>query len=789
MAGALEGLRVIDFGQYIAGPLTTMFLADHGADVIRVDPPGGPRYDVPANATWNRGKRSICLDLKKPTDVETARRLVQSSDIVVENFRPTVMDRLGLGAEEMMAANSRLIYCSMPGFASDDPRAQMPGWEGVICAATGLFRASAHATPQTRPSYSALPYASSYAALQAVIAIVMAVTARDRDGVGQKITMPLLDGMFGLIGNFGVRLHVSKSAPATDAAFSRVLTAQYQCQDGRWIMLHAGNTRSADVFRAIGAESWANDGLLDHDRLQQEMVRTKNATHILSASEHESLQNDPGILGELWRRACALFKTRPAEEWERLVNEAGGECAVCRTSAEWMNLPHVRQSHTVVELYDPVLGPVRQPGIGAKLSLTQGAIAGPRRALDADRASILAELAKQSTANENCAGGGTQPVAQEASRPPLEGVRVLDLCIILAGPTCGRTLAEYGANVIKIEPPSHLDTSVRNPYGSSKAARGAAPHIDVNRGKRSIVLDLKTKEGMEAFWRLVDQADVITQNFRKGVAERLGIGYEQVRARRPNIIYASFNAYGQNGPFAARAGHEQIAQAATGMQERCGGDGPPELQSYPINDYGTGFFGAQAVAMALRHLRRTGEGQHVDSSLAYTATMLQSPFMIDFEGKRWDEPRGKALGSNPLHRAYEASDGWIFIGLKTTQLPQLDAIAGMRGVAGMTGTSLEAALEQRFRDATIAAWIQRLAAVGIAAQPVVTDVHKLMQDPWLIEHGLSETREHPGYGVVTTPGPPARLSRTPVIRGLVAQPVGMDTAAVLASVGLGNTTG
>ena len=115
--GALDGVRVIDFGQYIAGPMTGMLLADQGAEVIKVDPPGGSVWDAPANATWNRGKRSIVLDLKDPEGVATARRLISSADVVVENFRPGVMDRLGLGAEAMTAAHPRLVYASMPGFA------------------------------------------------------------------------------------------------------------------------------------------------------------------------------------------------------------------------------------------------------------------------------------------------------------------------------------------------------------------------------------------------------------------------------------------------------------------------------------------------------------------------------------------------------------------------------------------------------------------------------------------------------------------------------------------------
>ena len=173
-------------------------------------------------------------------------------------------------------------------------------------------------------------------------------------------------------------------------------------------------------------------------------------------------------------------------------------------------------------------------------------------------------------------------------------------------------------------------------------------HNDVNRGKRSILLDLKSEEGRDIFWQLVDTADVVAQNYRAGKLEKLGLGYEHVRKRKPDIIYASLNAYGHLGPWAARPGHEQFAQATTGMQRRFGGDGQPSLQPNPVNDYGTGFMGAYSVALALLHRQRTGEGQHVDSALAYTAMTLQSPFMQMYEGKHWDEPRGQeTLGSGP----------------------------------------------------------------------------------------------------------------------------------------------
>ena len=162
---------------------------------------------------------------------------------------------------------------------------------------------------------------------------------------------------------------------------------------------------------------------------------------------------------------------------------------------------------------------------------------------------------------------------------------------------------------------------------------------------------------------------------------------------KPDIIYASLNAFGHIGPWAERPGHEQFAQATTGMQSRFGGDGPPMLQ--PINDYGTGFMGAYAVALALLHHRRTGEGQHVDTALAYTAMMHQSPFMQAYAGKRWDEPSGQdRLGSGPLHRAYQARDGWFFIGAR-----QGRTASGGGGRAGRHRVAAWEALEQAWKHA------------------------------------------------------------------------------------------
>ena len=739
MAGALDGIRVVDFGHYIAGPLSGMLLADQGADVVKIDPPGGPRWQTPGNATWNRGKRSITLDLKDDADRATARRLAQSADVLVENFRPGVMDRLGLGAELLLEANPRLIYCSLPGFASDDPRAQTRAWEGVLGAATATYSTPGDGlASEERPVLTAIPISSSYGAFLASVSIAMALNAREREGVGQRIEVPLFDATFTAIGSRGTRVHdPSKRAPERADGWVR----QYECSDGRWVQFHAANQRFIEQFiEAVGIQDWRGEGL----HLSEEVAK------------------HPEQSAELLDRMTELFKTKTAREWEDLVNAAGTCCSIINESSEWMQHEHARGSKQVIEVEDPALGTMLQPGVNPRLYGSPGAVRRGASRPDADRAEVLGPWL-------DAAPASAPPPGARFLRSALEGVKVLDLCIILAGPTCGRTLAEFGAEVVKIDDPNR-DGGVRM-------------HNDVNRGKQSVLLDLKTEEGRALFWELADGVDVILQNLRAGRADRLGLSYEEVRRRNPSVIYASINAYGHEAPWEERPGWEQLAQAAAGMQARFAGE-RPHRQAFPINDYGTGLMGAYAVALALLQRQRSGEGQHVKAALAYTACTLQSPFFQDYEGKVWDEPRGQdALGWAPLQRLYRASDGWLFLGASADLLPALAKIEDLAGIEALEGDALIAFLDERIARRPAEEWTALLTAAGAGVQPV-RGVRELMDDPWVQAHGLSLTREHADTGLVTTNGPAPRLSRSAVAPGAPASKPGADALDVLKARGL-----
>jgi crotonobetainyl-CoA:carnitine CoA-transferase CaiB-like acyl-CoA transferase len=218
------------------------------------------------------------------------------------------------------------------------------------------------------------------------------------------------------------------------------------------------------------------------------------------------------------------------------------------------------------------------------------------------------------------------------------------------------------------------------------------------------------------------------------------------------------------------------------MQVRYG-SAKPATAPFAANDYGTGLMACYGVALALLHRCRTGQGQFVDSALAYTATMLQSALLQDYPGKQWDEPHGQdATGSGPLNRLYQGSDGWLFLAARGAALAQCAALADL---AGVQGADLERALESRLRSRSVAAWVDLLNKAGIGAHRVVPSLAELMTDPLVQARGLAITRDHEGFGPITTTAPGIKLSRTPVTVGRVAPKPGSDAASVLAEIGMG----
>jgi len=360
---------------------------------------------------------------------------------------------------------------------------------------------------------------------------------------------------------------------------------------------------------------------------------------------------------------------------------------------------------------------------------------------------------------------------------PLQGIKVLDLCIVLAGPTCGRTLSQYGAEVIKIDP-EHRPPQL-------------TPWLDVGRGKKSICLNIKKPGGLEAFLELAKTADVVIEGFRKGVTERLGIGYDALKRLNPGIIYGSINCFGQDGPWSLRPGFEQNAQAATGIQIRNGGiDGKPRPATYTLNDYGTGLAAAYAVMLALLERQNTGKGQRVDASLSQTSAMISGPLHTKYEGLNPSNHGGPGIrGTSIANRLYEVSDGWIFLSaVRDEEWSRLRAIKEFAFLDISPAEHQHEEMERLFTTNNSEYWLSLLSASDVPAV-----MHMSTDDVYaddlnrrrgiIIDNPEITTSNYPEWGHVAWAGNPITISTTGKSE-VYPRAFGEDTIDVLLSAGL-----
>ena len=814
--GPLAGLRVVDFGQYVAGPAVAMLLADQGARVIRVDPPGGARWDQPANAILNRGKAGIALDLKCPADQAIARRLVDSADVVVENFRPGVMRRLGLGREEMTDADRRLVYLSLPGFSSGDPeRSGVPAWEGVIGAAVGQFTDMGlnRVLMGIDPSYSPLPLASSYAAVFGALAVVSALYARERDGLGDAIEVPIAAALLEGLAYNSMRI---EPLPARYKALREVeierrradgtpldldydavqglldpLYRSYTCADGRPFLSVCLSHRRHPVkllelaglleqARAAGLPMF--DPYLPSDCWPDGADCTLFA-HPLSAR------------WTLWlaSRLAGAFAGRPSAAWEQAFGRHGLPGAAHRTTREWLADSHAVATGLVLDVEDPELGRMRQMGNVAWLAGDTERVLrkDPAPALDADRDAILAELDEVLGARD----GAVEPPAKERRRRPgwLDGVKVVDLTNVIAGPTIAATLSRFGATVTKVDP----TTPSFDPWNAVVCG------LQANRGKQSLLANVDTADGRAVLRRLLVDADVVTVNATGRQVDALGLGPGSLSDVNPDLILCHIDAWGgpRRGPRSDAPGYDDTVQAATGIMARFGGglDTPEEHAHFGTIDVLGGVCAAFATAVALYQRAKGGGADVARASLAAAGQLIQLPYMYDYEGRPpFDEPSGRGvLGERASYRCYEAADGWFFLACPADRLPRLAAAPGLERLAGLDDEpEIAAFLTDAFRTRRVDEWTSTCRRLDIGAQrletmsavreanladesvtPVELDGRTLM---------FTRNRSHPSGRVVDLAAPTAVRPRRALISCPAPAPkYGADSRAILAGAGYG----
>ncbi|GAB3417640.1 CaiB/BaiF CoA transferase family protein [Flindersiella endophytica] len=378
-------------------------------------------------------------------------------------------------------------------------------------------------------------------------------------------------------------------------------------------------------------------------------------------------------------------------------------------------------------------------------------------------------------------------------QPSLEGVRVLEVGIFMAGPYAGMQLADLGADVVKVEAPGKGDP-VREigPFLDDESS----PFVRLNRNKRSTVIDLKHQAGKAAFERLIADADVLLENLRPGAMRGLGLGYDEVRRLNPGLVYVSLSGWGQDGPRAGLPGLDVMAQARSGLMSITGApDGEPAKIGVPVCDLVCGIYGALAAVSALRARDRDGQGQHIDVSLFEAGISLA----VWEAGKYWatgevGKPLGSAHQTSAPYQAFRTRDGWITIGAVTRKTWQefcetlglQELLADSRYATAYERHGLRHELVPAIEAATVA-WttgdlVAKLDEVGVPCAPIA-DYAEVFDDEHANARDYYWDAPHPRLGAVRQLGSPMRLSETPVVRRAAGPVLGADTRAVLSAAG------
>ncbi|MBB4003383.1 CaiB/BaiF CoA transferase family protein [Aurantimonas endophytica] len=356
---------------------------------------------------------------------------------------------------------------------------------------------------------------------------------------------------------------------------------------------------------------------------------------------------------------------------------------------------------------------------------------------------------------------------------PLEGIRVLDISQVMAGPFCCMLLGDMGADVIKIEPPETGD-STRHSMGFRLKGSDSPGFLALNRNKRSITLDLKSEEGRETLYALVKTADVLVENARPGVAGRLGMDYETLRAINPRLVYASISGFGQTGPWAQRPGFDLIAQAVSGVLSSNGFPGmEPAKNSIAVADLGAAMFASYAILSAIIGRQTTGEGQHIDASLFEAALALSIWETTELWGTgKSPVPIGSANRMSAPYQAVAASDGWFVIGSANQGLwLKLIKVLGVENLQDDERYATNAArvvnrialiddLAPTFATRTREEWIEALLAAGVPAAPIL-DYGEAVVSEQAVARDMVQMVPHPVEGEFRSLGFPVKLSGTP----------------------------
>jgi crotonobetainyl-CoA:carnitine CoA-transferase CaiB-like acyl-CoA transferase len=783
MAGICDDLNVLELGSgSVAASITGMVLADAGARVVKVEPAEGDRLRVvnPSGfLVWNRGKESLVADLRSPDGQQDARELAANADVVIEGFAPGTTARWGLDAACLHSINPALVHCSITAFGQTGPYAALKGYDSLVAAKCGLWARGAFGH-RAGPIMYPVPWASFGAAMQSVAGIMGALMVRDITGRGQSVDATLFAGLDPLdyfVATIAQLMVKRGEKPSTDAR-SAVAASRYgvllATSDGRFVQTST---------------------LLPHQG--KALCDVAGIGHVVTEPRFSRLPMfDTVDDAQAWEDLLLeAFREHDLAYWlPKLLASPDIAFEVAVTSEQGLDHPQIVHNGDVITVDDPRLGPVREVGPICHVADAAMMPGGSAPAVGENGGPFDPRRAHRAT--------GAAP------EHPFAGVTIVEFGYFYAMPYALAMAAALGARVIKIEDVN--GDPHRKSFGPDVASNKTTA------GKESLSVDLRRPEGRAIAQQIVASSDVFVTGFRSGVAERVGLGYDDLTSLNPRLAYVHAAGYGTDGPYAHRALYAQAAQAVAGSFGRQVGHWSDpamnegmsviELQAVVLPRLGQVVDGDSnaalalfaAIGLVLRRQRTRGEGGFISTSMISGNAWAYADDFCSYASK---PPLKLAddeyYGTDALDRLYPAADDtWVCVAIRSDSEFRRLADALGDGVLAtddrfatcdaraVNDAALVGALTQQFARRDAATWealgVQHrvgVVAANLQGQPMMTSF-----DAGLLEAGLTVRYEHPIFGEMVRAAPPLTFSETP---GRVAPPCirGEHNRSILAELG------
>jgi crotonobetainyl-CoA:carnitine CoA-transferase CaiB-like acyl-CoA transferase len=797
--GLLTGVRVLDLADSRA-ELTGRLLADLGAEVLKIEPPEGvdsrrraPYDDRPGgqgrSLYWTAvglGKRSAVLDVDTSAGRDTVRELARRADIFVESAQPGLMQRRGLDYETLSRLNPRLIYVSVTPYGQHGPKSTWPGSDLVIESAAG--RVGLQGDRDRPPIPVGYPQAAFHAGGQAAADAVIALNERGLSGHGQHLDTSMQEAVtWTLMNGPGYPPNVGDNPPASgDDRETAELPPRRgpflgvsACKDGFVVVTPTSQRQfllavTASILPALREEGLLPDELASVD---WDAWDAKRGAGELTEDETETAAKAVRI----------FFMSRDKLALMRWAWTADVHLGPVNSTADLLANPHFRERG----FWQEVDG-ITHPGLSVRSNRTELVLGARAPDLGQDQALIDVWLSDPPVA------APAQPVAPDRLGEAFAGLKVVDFSWVAVGPLTSKALADHGATVVKVESATRVDyLRTLQPFKDNVVGINRSHYYNnCNTSKLGAAINLKTPEGLALARQLADWADVVVENFTPGTMKRLGLDYETLSKDRPELIMISTCLLGQTGPWASFAGYGPHGAAISGLHYLTGWPGrQPTGPNGPYTDVIAPRYSVSALAAAIREMRLTGKGQHLDVSQVESAVHFLEPLVLDQTvNGRTAPPAGLDSAWCCPHGVYRTQGSSRYVALTCESAAEwraLLSVAPLGDFASARFDDLQERMAVRDRlDAAIGAWAagfepfaleKLLVEAGVPASVVMrmTDLH---EDAQLAARGYFVPLKHSEVGVIPYEGLVTRFSAKREMLHKASPCVGEDTHYVMSEI-------